>query len=214
MPLHTCPTSPSASSTPWWGFCRWRHCCSDPDQEKTGDKRQTQTNKTALSLVGVPGFDSEQAREATLPGLHNEGGRQQMSHRDRPNSIPSPWRRADLFSSTASTQKRVKDAARRPFNSARCNNNNNLDGDTSAATSVALINFYLHYLITYNHLQRFILQPAPLVVLSWSLSSFSDLFIYLFKTLLFRGPTVTDLHQPHDEQHCRRPDLAVTALPC
>lgn len=33
-----------------------------------------------------------------------------MSHRDKPNGIPLPWRHAGLFSSTAAQQKRVKDA--------------------------------------------------------------------------------------------------------
>lgn len=77
-------------------------------------------DQTAACLRDVLAFDIEQAREAALPGLQNEDGRQQMSRRDRPNSIPSPWRRADFFSSAASTQKRVKDTQER---SARCNSN-------------------------------------------------------------------------------------------
>lgn len=82
-----------------------------------------------------------------------------MSHRDRPNSIPSPWRHADLFSSAAATPKR----------GSRTHKNNrheiiimwsgskgaeegaaDEEDDTLVATRSSLNHLYLLYLIKHN----------------------------------------------------------------
>lgn len=44
--------------------------------------------------------------------LRNEGGGQQTSRGDKPDGIPLPWRRADLFSSTAAKRKKGQGRAR------------------------------------------------------------------------------------------------------
>lgn len=61
--------------------------------------------------------------------LRNEGGRQQMSRRDKPDGIPLPRTRANLFSSTAAKQKEGQGRAR----TTGAQRNNNVEGAEEGA---------------------------------------------------------------------------------
>lgn len=128
--------------------------------------------KSAASRVDVLAFDSEQAGETALAELHHEPGNKCLwQGQTRQHSVAiETWR--FIFLRCVNTKKRVKDGEKtqRGMQQTR-------SLDQRGATSANLINFYSHYLITHNQLQRSTVRRGPLIVFSWSLASYSAVLV-------------------------------------